>query len=549
MQSTVQNLRDGLWNLPNTVNSLLLAGATSSLSSLADIGRKDSSDELIREQKRHPERDDNNNDGDEEVAGAESDQEAVVPSNPNEAPKPRDDDYSVEPMNSSVGSLSALSEDRYNLTETSVSEFRDHSTRSPDPILRVKWQLVPLDPNATLTELAQAINVCRTLVQSNAYEPESDQSKWLVRHLIELRYRYRELVDYSRDPEAVLEDTEIILGHHFVRQKQLPLQQLQQKRHLYCDHCSGIIWNVAQASYVCYDCSFAVHHKCVRNVMRICAHVVTTEHKLPIECICPEIGLAFQKYTCAECVAQLSYSVSTAVNCFGLEVKAEKLNSIEPRLCDYTGLYYCPACHWNDTSIIPARITNNWDFVPRKVCRASRQQIELLLQKPVIRLEEKNPRLFTFIPRLAEVKRTREQLREMKRYLIACRLANDAKLIAKQTGKGRHLIESVDLYSVADLVGVEDGSLLGYLRTMRATFEHHIRSCLICSGKAYICELCNNDEILFPFDEAAVRCLLCNTVSHRQCHQRKKQKCAKCARMRRRALQTLREQLDLENGN
>lgn len=42
---------------------------------------------------------------------------------------------------------------------------------------------------------------------------------------------------------------------------------------------------------------------------------------------------------------------------------------VEPRICDYTGLYYCPTCHWNDTAAIPARILHNWDFTPYKVCR------------------------------------------------------------------------------------------------------------------------------------------------------------------------------------
>uniref|UniRef100_A0A182JNM4 Phorbol-ester/DAG-type domain-containing protein n=1 Tax=Anopheles christyi TaxID=43041 RepID=A0A182JNM4_9DIPT len=538
MQTTVQNLREGLWNLPSTVNSLLLAGT------LLDSGRGSSSEELTREQKpRSPtERDDNNNDD----GDADEEPEDSVHEDEDGAEKgPHGSDRMSEPMSSSVGSLRALYEEQ-------EQNDQPGGTAPPSPdsaVLRVKWQLVPLDHNASLVELSQAIDVCRKLVRSNAYGPETDQSKWLVRHLVELRYRYRELLDYSRDPEAVLEETEVILGHHFVRRKQFPLQQLQRKRHLYCDHCSGVIWNVVQASYVCNDCSFAVHHKCLRNVIRICAHVVTTEHKLPIECICPEIGLAFQKYTCAECGTQLSYNTFTAINCFGLEFKAEKLNSIQPRLCDYTGLYYCPACHWNDTSIIPARITNNWDFVPRKVCRASRQQINLLLHKPVIRLEEKNPRLFTFIAQLVEVKRLRVQLGEMKRYLIACRLADETKLVARQIGERRHLMESIELYSVSDLVGVEDGSLLGYLRTIRATFEHHIRSCLICSGKAYICEFCNNDQFLFPFDDGAFSCAQCKAVSHRECYQRRKSRCAKCARLRRRALQTLREQLDLENGN
>ncbi|XP_053664980.1 differentially expressed in FDCP 8 homolog [Anopheles marshallii] len=536
MQSTVQNFREGLWN-PSTVNSLLLAGT------FADNGGRSLSEEITRGQKTgSTERDDNNNDGSEDVDAEDSEQDEDVPETSTHG-----SDRTLEPMNSSVGSLRAFCDEQSGTQEVDVQ-----GTAPPSPdsaVLRVKWQLVPLDQHATLVELAQAIDVCRSLVRSNAYGPDTEQRKWLIRHLVELRYRYRELLDYSRDPEAVLEETEVILGHHFVRRKQFPFQQLQHKRNLYCDHCSGVIWNVVQASYVCNDCSFAVHHKCLRSVIRICAHVVTTEHKQPIECICPEIGLAFQKYTCAECGTQLSYNTSTAINCFGLEFKAEKLNSIQPRLCDYTGLYYCPSCHWNDTSIIPARVTNNWDFVPRKVCRASRQQINLLLHKPVIRLEEKNPRLFTFIPQLAEVKRVRVQLGEMKRYLIACRLADEVKLVTKQIGERRHLMESVELYSVADLVGVEDGTLVGQLRTLRATFEHHIRTCLICSGKAYICEFCNNDQILFPFDDNAISCTRCSTVSHRECYQRKKMKCAKCTRLRRRALQTLREQLDLENGN
>lgn len=45
---------------------------------------------------------------------------------------------------------------------------------------------------------------------------------------------------------------------------------------------------------------------------------------------------------------------------------------VEPRICDYSGLYYCPTCHWNNTAIIPARVIHNWDFVPKKVGRGNR---------------------------------------------------------------------------------------------------------------------------------------------------------------------------------
>lgn len=41
----------------------------------------------------------------------------------------------------------------------------------------------------------------------------------------------------------------------------------------------------------------------------------------------------------------------------------------EARQCDYTGLYYCSSCHWNDLAVVPARAIHNWDFEPRKVPR------------------------------------------------------------------------------------------------------------------------------------------------------------------------------------
>ncbi|XP_035793905.1 differentially expressed in FDCP 8 homolog isoform X2 [Anopheles albimanus] len=568
MQSTVQNLREGLWSLPSTVNSLLLAASASQPlpADTPDVVPKLVSD-----------RDGNNNDGnddgeddadregadvcgdddeEEEGSAAEDDLPAVVGHQAERArAKIVEDECSSELMTSSVLSSSHHTSSNEN-AEPDDDELEAGSIPTEDSVVgsgemmpytlvREQWQAMLLGQEVGLGEISQAIETCKALIHTTDSLDENER-KWLVRYLIELRYRRRELLDVDRDPEAVLEETKIILGHHFVRRRKHPQRK---QRHLYCDHCSGVIWNVVQSSYVCSDCSFAVHGKCVEKVLRICAHVVTTEHSGPIECICPEIGLAFQRYTCAECAVQLSYHVSTPVGCFGLEFKAEKLNAIEPRLCDYTGLYYCPACHWNDMSIIPARIMNNWDFVPRKVCRASRQQIALLRTRPVIRLEDKNPRLFTFIPALAEVKRMRVQFGAMKKYLTVCRLADEERLVARQLGECRHLMQSTDLYSVADLVGIENGSLLGYLRTVYAAFEQHIRKCLICSGKAFICELCNNDAILFPFDACAISCARCNTVCHRDCFLRKGKRCAKCARLRKRALQTLQEQLDIENGN
>jgi hypothetical protein len=39
------------------------------------------------------------------------------------------------------------------------------------------------------------------------------------------------------------------------------------------------------------------------------------------------------------------------------------------RYCNYTGLYYCPRCHHNEKTLIPARIVHNWDTKEHKVHR------------------------------------------------------------------------------------------------------------------------------------------------------------------------------------
>lgn len=104
---------------------------------------------------------------------------------------------------------------------------------------------------------------------------------------------------------------QVILGHHFVdyQAKSIPTT----KQH--CDNCTGIIWSVVQASYICVDCNFCVHHKCVENVIRVCANVIASERKEPLDEICPEIGLSFQQYECTECHASLSFSKYSNILC------------------------------------------------------------------------------------------------------------------------------------------------------------------------------------------------------------------------------------------
>ncbi|KAM7357472.1 differentially expressed in FDCP 8 homolog isoform 2-T2 [Cochliomyia hominivorax] len=389
----------------------------------------------------------------------------------------------------------------------------------PASLVKEQWRLI-FTSDASEQDLLEAINHCKDLVLIT--EENSEERRWLVRHLVDLRYSLEELLEAKNDKLEVGPSVKTVVGHHFIARqkgvgKGLPLPTA---RH-YCDHCTGIIWSVVQASYQCTDCRYMVHQKCLDSVVRVCAHVIASERQYPSLDICPEIGLAAQRYKCSECNTLLNF----------------KNSWIEPRLCDYTGLYFCPSCHWNDVCVIPARVVHNWDFVPRKVSRSALQEINLFLDKPLIRLEEANPKLFVFLEKLASLKKLRQNLMYMRKYLSECRQATDEKLLDTQIGNRRHLIQSNEFYSINDMEQTENGTLAEFLHKVFNSFDIHIRNCSMCTAKAYICEICHNNEVIYPFDDGCIICDKCNSIYHRVCMTRKNMICPKCVRVQERRLQ------------
>ncbi|KAJ8919760.1 hypothetical protein NQ315_006289 [Exocentrus adspersus] len=392
---------------------------------------------------------------------------------------------------------------------TSGSLSQDHLLPTS---LTAEELLLALNKEATEEELVQAISRCKDLVL------ESDQCsverKWLVRHLIELRLRLQECQEAMSDPQHPRNKSSgvsrrIIQGHHLNLQ---PLLRNTTSR--YCDHCTGAIWSVVQAWYECEDCGYSCHYKCLAFVMRECAHVVTTERGHYELDICPEVGLSAQKYLCAECKTPLPINKEWS----------------EARRCDYNGLYYCSACHWGSSAIVPARVIHNWDFTPYSVCQASLQQLRITARRPLINLEKLNPRLLTFVHELNLVRRLRQELIGMRKYLLVCRRSSEDHLLWKHVDTP-HLIETCDMYSLQDLVDTNSGELPSKLHTLVDVFSKHIKvECEICRGRGHICEICSNDEILYPFDATAYVCDGCNAVLHKHCFSRK-DKCPKCARI------------------
>lgn len=135
----------------------------------------------------------------------------------------------------------------------STSEESQKSQAIPTNLIREDWQLI-LDQQASRADLMQAVEKCRELVM--ATEECSYERKWIVRHLVELRFRLRELDDVLEDPKDEGTGARIILGHHFVPRQLKDAVTTPTRVRVLCDHCTGVIWSVVQASFFCADCDF-----------------------------------------------------------------------------------------------------------------------------------------------------------------------------------------------------------------------------------------------------------------------------------------------------
>lgn len=112
-------------------------------------------------------------------------------------------------------------------------------------------------------ELANVIVVCKEMVEES--EEMSMQRKWLIRKLIELRFRLAHINALSEDINA--DEDMTVSGHNFKIVNKLP------SKRIYCDYCTNTIW-IFQHSCSCLDCFFIVHLKCLKYVTRPCMHTI-----------------------------------------------------------------------------------------------------------------------------------------------------------------------------------------------------------------------------------------------------------------------------------
>ncbi|XP_073684812.1 pleckstrin homology domain-containing family M member 1 [Garra rufa] len=226
-------------------------------------------------------------------------------------------------------------------------------------------------------------------------------------------------------------------------------------------------------------------------------------------CIVPnEKGLDAQNYKCAGCPRQIGLSLGRA------------------RLCEFSGQYYCESCHQGDTIIIPSRMVHNWDLTAREV---SKQAFKLLTQiehEPLLHLDVLNPNLFDHTDIMDKVQNLRQRLRFLGDYILSCR-SGIGKRIQPRLQQRTYLLDNSDVYSVLDLQQIADEHYESYLQSLIQFGSKHVHNCDLCTQRGFICQICNTDDIIFPFQfDSTTRCPVCKTVFHSAC----KATCSVCPR-------------------
>ncbi|XP_022704336.1 pleckstrin homology domain-containing family M member 1-like [Varroa jacobsoni] len=247
-----------------------------------------------------------------------------------------------------------------------------------------------------------------------------------------------------------------------------------------------------------------------------------------------EKGLDEQNFECAGCKCAIGMI-------FGPYTK-----------CAFDGHLYCNECMGQGTKVeehvIPSRIVHDWDFRVQPVCHFNKRFLVQYEQEPLLDIRELNVMLYSIVSDLAAVQVLRRQLRFLRLYLFSCQESAKEEL-KKRLWSREHLYEHVHLYSTLDLLSIPSGSLQKSLEKAVQFAKKHVLLCQLCCQKGFICELCNDPKVIFPFNINETHfCERCSALYHRQCMAERNQSCIKCERKRLRE-QRLAQQRELDEGS
>jgi len=240
-----------------------------------------------------------------------------------------------------------------------------------------------------------------------------------------------------------------------------------------------------------------------------------------LDVVTQEVGLEAQDWRCHDCGAAIG-----AI--FG-----------PWHVCGLTSRYYCSECHTGQLAVIPSRLLYNWDITPRPVAASSAAFLSYVASKPIIDISTFNSSLSKVAPVLEEASRLRKQLIYLVAYLTACSRAQAEGVkvaLAEAVWPREYLYTSTDTYSIQDMEQLHRGELVTTLQAALKLCTKHVWSCLVCSGRGFICEVCQDKRPVYPFNLSTTsQCQDCQTVFHSSCAATLTS-CPKCERLEARNL-------------
>lgn len=212
-----------------------------------------------------------------------------------------------------------------------------------------------------------------------------------------------------------------------------------------------------------------------------------------------EQGLDYQNYQCKGCQDLLGSTISKA------------------KVCAYTGEYYCSNCMDPNVFIIPARVIHNWDFKRYAVSKKSALFLLEFQHHPWIDMKKLNPKIYCGVSDMAQLQELRIQLNFLRAYIFTCREPVIEEL-QKRVWPREYLYDHVHLYTISDLAQIPSCSLALQLEKVVTFAKSHVMDCWLCSQKGFICEVCQDPKILYPFETSSTyRCDDCSSVFHSKC--------------------------------
>lgn len=103
--------------------------------------------------------------------------------------------------------------------------------------------------------------------------------------------------------------------------------------------------------------------------------------------------------------------------------------------------------------------------------------------------------------------------------LMKC--SNSEAFIFSSLNKYNYFALKENLFSLKDLVDINDYKMINQLKEYLSKFENHIRfECSICNYKGGKCMMCMSDETIYAYNiESVLYCNECKKLFHKKCCQ------------------------------